>query len=95
MRFLFDGRAARELVQRAERALVFAVQARLIAVQQAEGGTCGREMLEGEGDQLGAGLIAVLLALALPVDVLVEDAGLNSGEASDAPGDGGELVDEV
>jgi hypothetical protein len=96
LRFLFfDGRAARELIQRAERALVFTIQARLKTVQEAEGWASGGEVLEGEGNQLGAGLIAVFLPFALLIDVLVEDAGLDAGEASDAPGDGGELVDEV
>ena len=83
------------MLQRSERALIFALKPRLIAVQHAEGWAGIGEVLEGERNQLRRGLVAIFLARRLLIDVFVEDTGLDTGETGDAPGDCGELVDQI
>jgi hypothetical protein len=92
---LSGGSGLWSLLQRGQCALILALETGLIAVQKAERWAVARKMLEGERNQLRRRLAAIFLVGSLLIDVLVEDARLNAGEAGHAPGDGGELMNEV
>jgi hypothetical protein len=92
---LYGERDSLHLPQHHEDTLIFVMQTRLIAIQQAKGGPGIGEILECERDELGAGSFAALVPTILPVHVLVDEPRLDSGEAGDTPGDGGELINEV